>query len=424
MASMGMMGALGGLGSSLVNEAGIMQKTEEADADMARKTKFEQWLMQAREEYTVKAEGRAEARTIASEGRATERDIAKDDRTWANEQTRAPAKRDMKVADETASAAGKLNFETGNIDAIAGNTQRKTDASRTEAQKAEDTAKARYWTANANDLEANGKGGGGKSDKSGTRLEPDDEMEYKSLEGQIKDLQSNINKARSDGQWDPEKNPGHKGLMTDMKIAQERQRAILAPYRDANAADPAGIRKGKGTPGATGMAGIPIMGKTDDGKDYTMKSPRSAEPIPNEPEATISPESGTITQAQIDAIRDPQGRANVRLANVNNKAPMMGAGQSPKSMPAATEQPGARSPDRTNPLEVMREATARPEVDPQPTSEENVALRSAEGEQRDAFLKGADMKPYEEKVKSLRERIQARLKSEREARMRRAALSQ
>lgn len=417
--SMGMMGALGaqgngtGLGGALMHEAGVMEREEVANADMARRTKLEQWLMQAREEINIRAEGRAEERAVRT-----------DDRNWKNEQDRAPVKTKMKVDENTAEAKGKLDFESGNIDTIAGNKKKVTEASRTDAQNAEDKAKARYWEANATDLETNGKPGkGGGVDKSGTKLEPDDEMEYKSLDARVKSLQGVIDKARGEpGGWDPEKNPGQKQLQTELSATQLRQRAILAQYRDGASDDPLSIRKGRKP---AGMAGIPEPdGKTADGKPYVMKSPRKAEPSPQSLDVSISPESGAITKADIDNIKDPQERANLRLALTNKQAPMSPAGAPPAARPtppAGSGSPMPMSPpaDRANPLAVMRsnnQAIDAERVNDRPTNEEAGELRTAEAEQRDAFVKGVDMKPYEEKVKSLRQRIAERVKREREQR--------
>lgn len=399
--SMGMMGALGGLGSGLVQQGAVMEREEVANADMARKTKFEQWLMQAREEINIRA----------------------DDRAWKNEQERAPVKAKMKVDENTAEAKGKLDFESGNIDTIAGNKKKVTEASRTDAQNAEDKAKARYWEANATDLETNGKPGKGGADKSGTKLEPDDEFEYKSLDARVKSLQGVIDKARGEpGGWDPEKNPGQKQLQTELSATQLRQRAILAQYRDGASDDPLSIRKGRKP---AGMAGIPEPdGKIADGKPYVMKSPRKAEPNPQNLDVSISPESGAITKADIDNIKDPQERANLRLALTNKQAPMSPAGAPPAARPtppAGSGSPMPMSPpaDRANPLAVMRsnnQAIDAERVNDRPTNEEASELRTAEAEQRDAFVKGVDMKPFEEKVKSLRQRIAERVKREREQR--------
>lgn len=58
----GMIGALGGVGQAFSNQADDLRKEEVAVAEMGRKKDLETWLMQARDEYAIKAENRAEAR--------------------------------------------------------------------------------------------------------------------------------------------------------------------------------------------------------------------------------------------------------------------------------------------------------------------------------------------------------------------------
>ena len=113
MASFGMMGALAGFGGALVNQGERLGKQEDADLQMERDKKLQSWLLQAREEYAVKAEGRAEERAIASEGRADTRTIAGEQRGMTNRAAErgaivdetvanAPRLRDVKAADRKA----------------------------------------------------------------------------------------------------------------------------------------------------------------------------------------------------------------------------------------------------------------------------------------------------------------------------------
>lgn len=81
--SYGMMGGLAGIGKGLVEHSDFLRKQEEADLEMGRQTKMQQFLMTAREEYTLKAEARADQREVAREGRTDSRDIAKEGRTRA-----------------------------------------------------------------------------------------------------------------------------------------------------------------------------------------------------------------------------------------------------------------------------------------------------------------------------------------------------
>jgi hypothetical protein len=83
-----MMGALGGVGNALVAQGERIGKQEDADLQMERDKKLQAWLMQAREEYTVKAEGRAEERTIAGE----KRKVAAEDKARTDRVSRIDAK--------------------------------------------------------------------------------------------------------------------------------------------------------------------------------------------------------------------------------------------------------------------------------------------------------------------------------------------
>lgn len=68
----GMIGALGGVGQSFINQADDLRKEEVANADMARKKSLETWLMQARDDFAIKSEGRAVDRAIATENRVVQ----------------------------------------------------------------------------------------------------------------------------------------------------------------------------------------------------------------------------------------------------------------------------------------------------------------------------------------------------------------
>lgn len=288
MASFGMMGALGGVGASLQNEAAIMQKEEEANAADARRTKFEQWLMNAREEIAIKAEGRANTESDRRQARDTASARAEDEYKFGKKVERAPQERQIKADDQTSEAATKLAFETENIDTITGNTQAKTEAGRTQAQKREDEAKANYYETLAGDVAANG-----KRDK---KLDPITASTLKTLDDQIEKLS---------GKW------------TD------------------------GVLKGEIVKGPDGQLGTPEqraefkrLGIMRQQREDLIKSARGGEAEPpaksdplgrrKSPSADVPPQPGMMgaftdpndpaIEAAINDIKDPQERANAKAA--------------------------------------------------------------------------------------------------------------
>lgn len=109
-------GAIGGLGSGMVNQAAIMQKDEDAEKELTRRKGLELFLQDAREQMGIRTEARAEARELAREERTDQREVKKDERNWQNEQDRAPTKNRLKADARTSELGTELDFKEQNVD--------------------------------------------------------------------------------------------------------------------------------------------------------------------------------------------------------------------------------------------------------------------------------------------------------------------
>lgn len=290
----GMMGALGGLGGGMVNQAALMQKEDDANAEMGRKKSYEQWLMQARDEYAIKTEARADAR-----------EVAKDERNWKNKQERAPVERGIKTADKVAEKKGELDFESENIDTISGNKKKITEAGRTDAQKREDNARADLYEANAKSV----KDETGKNARA-SKLPAHIKEQVDALDKEIGDTQKKIDEAKLNKTWDA--SPEQKAI--EARVASQRlQRAALlrqtegGPKNEGSAApDPQNLRGGGASSKPTGMMGA--TGPTnaaERGMKNDISGPMGADPIAIDREIAS-------TKADLAKVKNPADRANLQ----------------------------------------------------------------------------------------------------------------
>jgi hypothetical protein len=248
--SMGMIGAIGGVGKGLSNESEYIAKQEEADATAKRQKDYQGWLMAQQDQYAV-----------AKEGRAEQAEVRKDERTWTNEQTRAPIKRGIKVEDEKAAARGKSEVAGETLETDARVTSTLAEAKQTEADKKLKGSQSNAQDANAeytrgaktalSDSKADGSGSGnGKAPK----MDQVDADELAGVRGLIGKKSELIDKARAEGTWNPATNPGQKSLQSEMVGLQLRERAIRSKYREGDPGgtpDPLGMRpKPAGAEGA------------------------------------------------------------------------------------------------------------------------------------------------------------------------------
>lgn len=346
----GMIGALGGIGQGLVNQADDLRKEEVANADMGRKKDLEAWLMQAREEFAIKGEARAEARTIAAEGRtdtrtiasedrAVTRDIAKDDRTWKNEQDRAPVKNQMAVAAASAKADGAVADESRNIDAITTNKGKMTEAGQTQSARDLQNAQADYATANAEFTR------GAKSDAADAKAnapskgDPEARDKLKYLEAEIKDAE----KAWRDGLIKGEiikqpdgtiGTPEQKAAYKEINKLRQR-RADLEGAGGTSRPDPLGRAAANGSGKATGptnKAEAGMMGSVNGGMGA-------------DPEALKREIASTEKDLQNNL--NPADRANAQAYLNNNKAAL--SRLEPQTSPAPQAPAAAKAPDVSTP---------------------------------------------------------------------------
>lgn len=309
-----MTGMVGGLGKAALDQSAHLKQQEDADADMTRRKGLESWLMQTRNDYQIQQEQRAEGREIAKEGRTDQREINKDERTWKNEQDRAPAKRDIKAADKTSDLDTELGFKTKNRDAISANTKADAEAKVTDADKKVKDAQADYYSANADYTR------GAKTSLAavgGGKMAAADKDELDALQAEIRSTAGNIEKAKLEGTWTG--SPEQLKIEAGLTAKRLQAGAILRRARGSDGtADPLGKRS---APAAAPQS--------------IMQSPRSAEPKadPNaRPTAGVNFDDPGLA-AGIDDIKDPQERANARLALSPGMRP------TPAPRPAAAPAP-------------------------------------------------------------------------------------
>jgi hypothetical protein len=219
-------GMIGGLGGALENQGKILREDEQRVQAKADRKELESWTLQQRELYQVRAEERA-----------VKADIAKDERGFNNEVQRAPVKREMKVADETASAAGKLKFQDDNLETSTRVKRAEVEAGESESTRKVREAQADYYSGR-NEVTANA-----AANKGAGKLRPEVKEEVDSLDAEIKASQSEIDKAKLGGTW--QGTPEQKAIESRVTAQRLRRRALLqgGGPADAPAADPLGMRK-------------------------------------------------------------------------------------------------------------------------------------------------------------------------------------
>lgn len=375
MASFGMMGALGGVGASLQNEASIMQKEEEAVAADARRTKLEQWLMTAREEIAIKAEGRAETRAIASEGRARATKREDDDYAYGKEVERAPEKRARKVEDQNAEAGGKLAFETDNIDQITGNKKAVANASQSDADVRVKDATAKLY--------------GDRGEATGGKLDPITASTLKTLDDQIEKLsgkwtdgvlKGEIVKGEDGTLGTPEQRAEFKRLGMLRQQREDLVKSVRSPdAQPAAKSDPLGRTK----PAKPGMMGPTNAGEA--GMKAAVDGPMGADPRAVDREIAA-------TTADLKKVSDPASRTELEkhLADLQ------------KVRTSFAAKPAAAAPAAPAPA-----PAADPLAEFKPDAELDARMAAEETEMGagNRMKYSPEVKAYSDKVRSLKQKL-------------------
>ncbi len=307
---LGLIGALGGVGQAFINEADDIRKSEAEDARFAKEKNLQTWLMQARDEYAIKSEARAEGRAIAGEQRRTTAEIAADERKYANEQTRAPEVRARTTADADAKRSGELKFESDNIAALAKNKGAIAEASETQSTKDLRRATADAYRGKAEASQNNGK------------LPPALKAELHGLDDEIKQTSQAIEKAKISGEWTG--SADQKGIESGLAAKRLRRSALLqdAEKSTSRQDDPLGLKP-------TGPTN-----KSERAMKADIESPLGADPyaIAREIEAA---------QSDLGNVNDPDDRESLTgyLSDLNGQLAALKTGAAIPARPAAAFTP-------------------------------------------------------------------------------------
>lgn len=426
--SMGMIGALGGMGNgtgvggALMAQGSFLQKQEEADLEMGRTKSLQSWLMQAREEYTIKSEDRAYSRMKETEGRSDARtktaDIERDARTWQNEQDRAPVKRVMKAADKSAEFEGDLKSQTDNIDTLAGNKGKMTEASMTADQKREHAARATLAEASAQEIL--------DGTKRGLKMPGPEHDTVKALDDQIKTLSSEWSKGVLSGAIVKDKDgqlgtPEQRGEFKRLAVLRQQRNDIAAPFmREQRTGNSNPLNRGV-SPSADGDIPRSTYGNTPNEDDNSLTFNSEYKRQKGILASATDPEEKSRAQTDMTAIEGEAKRMGVTLdpnwvppagtvvakslaaQQAGDGKPifggMMGATGIPDSAnQAPTPAPAAPLAVNGDPNDLLKEVdSARSELKDFTASVKPPGLAAGEGSREE----------YARKVQSLKEKIKA-----------------
>lgn len=413
----GMIGAIGGAGAGLQQQGAFLQKQEEADLETNRQKGFQDWLMKKREEYAVAAEGRAENTAIRTEGRTDKRSEEKADRDFSRAQREAPVRRDIKVADDQATARGKSAVARETLDSDAEVTRRLAEAKETPSEKAlreatadSHTATAEYTRGAKTALAATA--GGGKM----TGVDKD---QLDNLQKQAEYLQKRIDTRRDGGNWlakppaaDDEAGQAQwkeqRGMESQLAALSLQQQQLVARYSPGQGADPLGKR---GAPGAGG-------GKPADA-DRTAILQAEYRKAAQAASTLTDPEQRKRAELDRDSVREEMRRLGIR-AEEAPAAPVATPVSAPAAMVGGAAAPAAAAPPAPPAAPAVAPAQAEPgtakaalqELTGDPLEELGQRVDSTRRELRDAAAKppglaagGPAREQYQQKVAALRERL-------------------
>lgn len=328
---LGMMGALGGVGQAFTNEADYLRKEDAANAAMGREKDLRGWLLAKQEEFGIRAEARKEAADIRGEERREQTTIRTEDRSDKRRETQkdqdyqrmlgeAEGRRGVAVADKKAIKQADIDVESENIDTLAGNKKKMSEAGETDSVKDLRSAQADLYRDKGDALGAKTGAGAGK-------LRPEDAIQLKGIDDELKELNKAVVRAKLDPMGANEKGMGE--IQTRIVTLQRQQRAILSGYR--NQGDQAGSdrdpqkllqqRSGSGGASKGGMMG-----------NYSTEEQMRAQAtgIVADPAQAASMASSAAARA-----KTPAERAALQEVATNEGA------LAARSKPAATARPAA-----------------------------------------------------------------------------------
>lgn len=259
MSGLGLLGAVGGLGGSFVNQAANIQRNEDRDAEYSRQQTFQDWLMQQREQYAIRAEDRAEAG---------------EERKYQKERARLPEKiqdavavkkgvdynpellgmaRDAKIADKNAD----LDWETSNIGKIAGITHAKAEAGVTSADRQRISIAAGHLGLEREKFTHT------KDSDPTLKLPAAVKLQVANLQDQIKSINTTLTKAQVDGSYNEE---SAKPVLERQRVLQYQLGKLLEPYSQGGgggkaaagaSTDVLGLRTTPASPAAAETGAVP-----------------------------------------------------------------------------------------------------------------------------------------------------------------------
>lgn len=325
---LGMMGALGGVGQAFTNEADYLRKEDAANAAMGREKDLRGWLLAKQEEFGIRAEARKEAADIRGEERREQTTIRTEDRSDKRRETQkdqdyqrtlgeAEGRRGVVVADKKAIKQADIDVESENIDTLAGNKKKMSEAGETDSVKNLRAAQADLYRDRGDALATKGAGGGT------AKMNPEDAADLKSIQAQRQKINELVTKAEIEGGGDP---AGIAKARTSMGALALREKAILDRYRgDGATPDPLGVRKAAPAPSGGASKGG-MMG------NYSTEEQMRAQAtgIVADPAQAASMASSAAARA-----KTPAERAALQEVATNEGA------LAARSKPAATARPAA-----------------------------------------------------------------------------------
>lgn len=376
--NMGMIGALGGLGTSLTNQSAFLAKAEEEERaegrDIRKETRadvrqrnFQDWLLKKQQEYKIEDETRAERREIDREGRTDTREEARKDRDYDRTIKEAPGRATATATSNSIIHDAKSGDAARTADQDAGVKKKLTEAGQTDSARDLQGAQADYYRQRPTGSE---------------KLSGADSEEIKGLRSAIADRRKMIDQGRIDGTWDDEKlTPAQRKIQTQLIADEKRLRTVLQSARGSDAApsggagaDPLNLRKpaAPAAPSSSskpGMVGGGTLPKGVADSDMTAIYQQEYRKAQSALASAKTPEERARAEGDIAALQREAKAKNVVLegggapaaaTTVAAPAPQPLATAKAPAAPAAPAQPA-----RPDPLKALlnpnASATASPE---------------------------------------------------------------
>lgn len=331
MASLGMIGAIGGVGAGFSAQAQFLGDEEKANNAATRQQKLEEWRMSTKEQYDIRSEERGDVREVAREGRQDTREVAREtrgeeravrtegrtdkraeeqkDRDFTRLQGEAPARRDLKAEDTKSDHRTRSALAAETVDVDAGVKGKLTEAGQTDSGR-------RLQEAQATEAESRAEALG---------REVKETPQVKVIREQADKIEADIRKATLGQTFDPKNIPAHaqlkkqledlRGLQMSARQDAEKRRGAAANAAAKDGPQDAELdalrakREGKtpGKPGSSPTASKP--GDTDMTMIYQQEQRKAREQLA----AATTDVERTRAQNDLAAIARDAKRAGVTL---------------------------------------------------------------------------------------------------------------